>query len=76
MAETEILRLTDVSKQYESGGPAPLRVLRGVGLAVRAGESLAVCGPSGSGKTTLLNIVGGNRQVKAILDRRMAKDPA
>jgi ABC-type lipoprotein export system ATPase subunit len=35
------------------------RVLDGVSLTVRAGESVAVVGPSGSGKTTLLNCIAG-----------------
>jgi ABC-type lipoprotein export system ATPase subunit len=34
-------------------------VLRGVDLAVRAGERLALTGPSGSGKTVLLSILAG-----------------
>src|SRR3712207_5663935 len=32
----------------------PLRVLRGVSLAIPRGASVAIVGPSGSGKTTLL----------------------
>jgi heme exporter protein A len=36
-----------------------LQVLRGVDLAVRPGELLAVAGPNGAGKTTLLRILAG-----------------
>jgi ABC-type lipoprotein export system ATPase subunit len=35
------------------------RILAGISLTVRAGESVAVVGPSGSGKTTLLNCIAG-----------------
>jgi heme exporter protein A len=35
------------------------RVLRGVDLAVRAGELQAVLGPNGAGKTTLLRVLAG-----------------
>ncbi|HJR50049.1 MAG TPA: ABC transporter ATP-binding protein, partial [Gemmatimonadales bacterium] len=37
----------------------PLRVLRGLDLAVRSGEAVVVAGPNGAGKTTLLRILAG-----------------
>jgi putative ABC transport system ATP-binding protein len=51
-----LVRLTDVSKTYDSDG-AP--ALAHVTLDVSEGESLAVMGPSGSGKSTLLNLIAG-----------------
>ena len=51
-----VMRLAGVSKTYD--GSPPLEVLRGVNLAVRRGELLAIVGPSGSGKSTLLHIIG------------------
>lgn len=51
------LRLTEVAKTYGEG-PTAVEVLRGVDLALEAGDGLAVTGPSGSGKSTLLHIIG------------------
>jgi putative ABC transport system ATP-binding protein len=51
-----LVRLTDVSKNYDSDG-AP--ALAHVTMDVSHGESLAVMGPSGSGKSTLLNLIAG-----------------
>ena len=51
---TTVLSLEGVVKSY---GEVP--ALRGVGLAVQAGELLTLLGPSGSGKTTLLKVIAG-----------------
>ena len=52
-----ILRLEGVRKLYTKAQRS-VEALRGIDLAIRRGEFLAIVGPSGSGKTTLLNIVG------------------
>jgi putative ABC transport system ATP-binding protein len=53
---TELIRLTDVTKVYQSGITG---ALNGVSVTVEKGEFTAIMGPSGSGKSTLLNLVAG-----------------
>ena len=53
-----MIEATGVQKVYAAGG-LRVRALRGVDLAVRRGEMVAIMGPSGSGKTTLLNVLSG-----------------
>ena len=52
-----VLEVRDVVKRYEPGGET-IEALKGVSMAARAGEFIAVMGPSGSGKSTLLNVLG------------------
>ncbi len=53
-----VLEARNVCKQYGDGA-ALVHALRGVDLAVEAGEFLAIVGPSGCGKSSLLHILGG-----------------
>ena len=61
-----LVELRDVHRTYRRGEET-VRALRGVSLAVDAGDFLVVTGPSGSGKSTLLHIMAG-------LDRPSAGD--
>jgi len=47
-----------LTRTFRSGGRS-LEVLKGVELAISAGQFVAVAGPSGSGKTTLLGLLAG-----------------
>jgi putative ABC transport system ATP-binding protein len=59
-----VLELQGVSKVYGEG-PAEVRALFDVDLAVEPGALVAVMGPSGSGKSTLLTIAGSLEEPSA-----------
>ena len=48
------LELKDVRKSF-----GKTEIIRGVNLAVKAGERVAVIGPNGAGKSTLFNLISG-----------------
>lgn len=54
MADKPLLALTDVHAGY-----GQQEILRGVSLAVRAGEVVCVIGPNGAGKSTLVRTIFG-----------------
>ncbi len=51
------LKAGGVHKDFPSG-EVTLNVLRGIDLAVEAGESVSIVGSSGAGKSTLLHVLG------------------
>ena len=53
-----MLQLKNITKEYKTGAET-VKALKGVSLAFRPSEFVAILGPSGCGKTTMLNIMGG-----------------
>jgi lipoprotein-releasing system ATP-binding protein len=76
---TTILRASGVRKSFVMGD-SRIEVLKGVDLAVKQGEFIAIEGRSGSGKSTLLHIMGAldeaDEGVIEYAGRDLAKEPA
>ena len=53
-----MLRARGLVKAYPGPDGAPIPVLRGIDLDVKAGQLAVIAGASGSGKSTLLNVLG------------------
>lgn len=57
LSAAPLIRLRHVTKSFGVGA-AHFQALKGVDLAIAAGDFVAIMGPSGSGKSTTMNILG------------------
>jgi putative ABC transport system ATP-binding protein len=75
MTATALLQLEQVTLTLPSAA-GPVEILRGLDLAVAAGERVAVVGPSGSGKSSLIAVAAGLERPSAGAVRLFGEDLA
>src|SRR5438128_9772607 len=72
------IRCTNLFKRYD--GRPPVEAVRGLDLAVEAGECFGLLGPNGAGKTTTIEIVEGLAEPTSgeveVLGMRWGRDDA
>ncbi len=73
MTATTTLQLTEVALTLPSAA-GPVEILKGVSLAVDAGERISVVGPSGSGKSSLISVAAGLERPTAGTVRLFGED--
>jgi putative ABC transport system ATP-binding protein len=52
-----VIQVEDLAREYDMGAERVM-ALRGLSLAIRRNEYVAIMGPSGSGKSTFMNLLG------------------
>lgn len=57
--DRDLIRVSDLAKIYDEGGPNETAVFRDLSFSIRAGEFVTVVGQSGCGKSTLLLVLAG-----------------
>ncbi len=57
MQADDVIAMSQITKVYDTG-KIRVEALKGIDLAIGAGEFVAIVGPSGSGKSTLMNLIG------------------
>lgn len=67
-----MIRLTDVSKQYDTNA-GRRTVLHDINLAIHPGERIGILGRNGAGKSTLVRIISGaERPTTGLVERTMS----
>ncbi|MDV3129177.1 ABC transporter ATP-binding protein [Mycobacterium sp. 21AC1] len=79
-ATAKSLTLEGLVKTYSSRGRESFQAVKGIDMAIEAGELVALLGPSGCGKTTTLRMIAGLETVTSgsirIGDREVSQLPA
>jgi len=55
---SNLVELRGITRVYRSAGGVEVRAVKGIDMAIKAGEFIAIMGPSGSGKSTAMNTLG------------------